>query len=220
MVSVLQRARRFIARRILRRSALHMWQGRARQYGARAVLHISHTTDEMEAVTRMQKSLILPLLAQQLRGDEKSILDVGCGPGRFTPDLAEIIHGKAIGVDPIQDFLDMAPRNANVEYRRMKPGVLPVGTGSVDVVWICLVLGGLTEERVLRSTVVEVQRVLAPSGLLLLVENTSEKQDGDYWKFKPVSHYQTLFDFAELRHLSDYYDLGERISILAGRQCR
>ncbi len=218
MVHGVQTLKSFISRNLLRRSPLHMWRKRARQYGERAALNIGHSANEVERVTQGQKNILFPLLVQQLRGDEKLLLDLGCGPGRFTPDLAEIIHGKAIGVDPITDFIEMAAQTGNVEYRRMKPGAIPMPTASIDVVWICLVLGGLTQKRVLRKTLSEVKRVLAPEGLVMLIENTSAKKDGDYWKFRSVSTYQSFFDFVDLKHLSDYHDLGERISIMAGRK--
>jgi len=63
------------------------------------------------------------------------------GPGRFTVDLASLIKGKAIGVDPIKHLLDLAPRNQDVEYRLMSETAIPLEADSIDIVWICLVLG-------------------------------------------------------------------------------
>lgn len=219
MGRTLQKIKKIISRHIIRRSALGMWKKRAKQYGRRAVLNIGHSEEELEAVTQMQKEKIFPFLKQELKGDEKIILDLGCGPGRFTPDLAKIIQGRAVGVDPIKDFIDMAPKNANVEYRLMKEGVIPVDDSSINVVWICLVLGGIIKELVLQNIVSEVNRILKNGGLIMLIENTSDKKDGEYWKFRSIAYYQSLFDFAELKHFSDYYDFGERISIMAGRKC-
>lgn len=200
-------------------SHIEYWRKRARQYSERSVINIGHSEGEVEAVTKMQKETIFPYLKKQLTGREKLILDFGCGPGRFTCDLAAMIQGKAIGVDPIRYLIDLAPKNENVEYRLMKEGVIPVNDASMDVVWICLVLGGITDDDLLRSTMFEIKRVSKMDGLIFLVENTSEKKSGDYWKFRPVKTYQTLFDFIELKHISDYFDLGERISIMAGRKC-
>jgi SAM-dependent methyltransferase len=219
MGRTLQKIKKIISRHIIRRSALRMWKKRAKQYGRRAVLNIGHSEEELEAVTQMQKEKIFPFLKQELKkGDEKIILDLGCGMGRFTPDLAKIILGKAVGVNPIKDFIDMAPRSGNVTYRLMKESVIPLDENSVDAVWICLVLGGIIKERFLRNIVSEVNRVLKNGGLIMLIENTSEKKDGEYWKFRSLAFYRSLFDFAELKHFSDYYDLGERISIMAGRK--
>jgi len=214
---ILSQIKTFVARYVISRSAICMWKKRAKQYGPRAALNIGHSDAEIEAVTRMQKEKIFPLLKNELKGNENTILDLGCGPGRFTPDLAELIQGKAIGVDPIQDFLDMAPKHEDVEYRPMKESTIPADDESVDIVWICLVLGGIIKTRVLRSIVSEVDRTLKPEGLLLLTENTADAKDGAYWKFRSVEFYQSLFGFAELKHFSDYYDLDERIPIMVGR---
>lgn len=218
MGNTLQKIKVFVSKHIISRSSIGMWKKRAKQYGTRAVLNIGHSDEEIEAVTRMQKDKIFPFLKRELTGREKTILDFGCGPGRFTPDLAELIQGKAIGVDPIQDFLEMAPRGGNVEYRLMKEIIIPLADESIDVVWVCLVLGGIIKERVLRNIVSEVDRVLKPGGLIVLIENTTDAKDGEYWKFRSVEFYQYLFGFAELKHFSDYYDLGERISVMAGRK--
>jgi SAM-dependent methyltransferase len=218
MGQTLQKIKRIISEYIISRPVLSYWKKRAKQYGRWAVLNISHSEEELEAVTQMQKEKMFPFLKQELKGDEKIILDLGCGPGRFTPDLAKIIQGKAVGVDPIKDFIDMAPRSGNVTYRLMKESVIPLDENSVDVVWICLVLGGIINERVLRNVVSEVNRILKNGGLIMLIENTSEKKDQEYWKFRSVAFYQSLFEFAKLKHFSDYYDLGERISIMAGRK--
>jgi SAM-dependent methyltransferase len=77
------------------------WTKRALRHGERAVLNLGHKHEEEAAVTAAQKESLLPMLRSRLRGDEKIVLDYGCGPGRFTAALAETIHGRAIGVDPI-----------------------------------------------------------------------------------------------------------------------
>jgi ubiquinone/menaquinone biosynthesis C-methylase UbiE len=51
------------------------------------------------------KEILFPLLQSQLTGTECNLLDFGCGPGRFTTDLAELISGKAVGVDVVPDLL-------------------------------------------------------------------------------------------------------------------
>jgi ubiquinone/menaquinone biosynthesis C-methylase UbiE len=100
----------------------------------------------------------------------------------------------------------------------MTEGRLPVESSSIDIVWICLVLGGVVDDHVLLETILEVRRVLKEDGLLFLIENTEQKDSTSYWKFRQFDHYRSLFDFVTLHHLGDYYDLGERISIMAGRR--
>ena len=217
-------ARRVIGRCLrtlgVRRAApapLEYWTERARAFGPRSVLNLGHAEREYESVTSAQKRELFPLLGRCVTGQEKVALDFGCGPGRFTADLAGLIKGRAIGVDLVPAYLDMAPPHENVEYRPMEPGRIDLPDRSVDLVWVCLVLGALREP-VLGRSAAEIERVLRPGGLLFVVENTSEQADAPHWAFRPVTEYQRLFPSVALRHIHDYTDLGERISVLAGRR--
>jgi len=198
-------------------SNLAYWERRAKQYGPRAVLNLSHASHEIDEVTEKQKEEIFPCFGEALRGDERVVLDFGCGTGRFTVDLAQWVKDVAIGVDPVKTLLEMAPKDPRVEYRVMEEGEIPVPDQSVDIVWICLVLGGI-KGTALDQTIREIDRVLKTDGLLFLVENTCEKASVEYWTFRQVSDYQQMFPFAPLKHLHDYHDVGERISIMAGRK--
>ncbi len=193
------------------------WNQRAKAYGRRSVLNISHTDEEYDAVTKMQHAEIFPHLEQQLNGHEQVLLDFGCGPGRFCGSLAKRIDGKVIGVDPTAELIEIAEPAAGVEYRVMEGRDIPLGNDSVDVVWICLVLGGIVDTDDLNYAVSEIERVLKPGGLLLVVENTTDKPGNERWVCRPVRFYQELFGAVKLTHLSDYTDSGEQNSILAGR---
>ncbi|CAN5763812.1 hypothetical protein BH23GEM3_BH23GEM3_08030 [soil metagenome] len=209
---------RRVYERIGRKTGIGYWEKRAKRYGARSVLNIGHTGEEMAALTERQKEILFPLLAGQLRGDERVIVDFGCGPGRFTPSLSELVRGSAIGVDPIQRLLDLAPCANGVEYRRVESGRIPVADGSADVIWVCLVLGTITEEDALGAAAAEIRRVLHPDGLLFVVENTARKPDLPHFRFRTVDAYLSLFPWAQLDVVGGYEDLGERISVLAGRR--
>ena len=47
----------------------------------------------MDAIKQKQKSILYPLFQKQLSGNEKLIVDFGCGTGRFTPDPAQMTTG-------------------------------------------------------------------------------------------------------------------------------
>ena len=193
------------------------WEWRARQFGPRSVLNLGHAESEYDAVTEAQKCELLPRLGRALRGDERLAVDFGCGPGRFTAELAALIGGRAIGFDIVQRYLDAAPLDPRVDYRLMTEGRLDLPDGSADVVWVCLVLGAIDGATLARS-VAEITRVLAPGGLLFLVENTMAGAESAYWTFRSVGQYQAMFPAVALEHLHDYRDRGEEISVLAGRK--
>jgi SAM-dependent methyltransferase len=202
-----------------RKSDVDYWEERAEKHGARSVINLGHAETEMDAVTRKQVGILFPILQRHLTGNEKLLLDFGSGSGRFTPALAMAIGGKAIGVDPIQKLLDLSPRAENVEYRLLpRDGRIPLDDDSVDVVWISLVLGTITQDADLRMAIAEVERVLKDGGLLFLVENTADKPDLKHFAFRPIDEYRTIFPSIPLKHEGDYDDLGERISIFAGRK--
>ena len=196
------------------------WEQRAETYGNRAVLNLVHPPEAYDSITRKQKEEIFPLLAKSLNGSERILLDFGCGPGRFTADLAQMISGKAIGIDPVRKFIEEARTRslqAEVEYHVTQETGIPLPDHSVDVVWVCLVLGGL-QGALLASAVLEIERVLRPGGLLFLIENTSEMKGHAHWTFRSAEDYLALFPKVTLQDGHSYDDLGQRISIIAGRK--
>lgn len=93
---------------IWNKDSIRYWEKRAKKYGARSVLNIGHSKEEIDAVTNMQKQILYPLFKGLLNGQEKVVLDFGCGTGRFTRDLGALIQGMAIGIDPIDHLLSIA----------------------------------------------------------------------------------------------------------------
>lgn len=197
-------------------SGLPYWEERAQQHGARSVLDIRHTEEEMAAITEWQQGILFPHLSRQLKGDERLVLDFGCGPGRFSPDLAELTGARVVGADPIQSLLDLAPAHPRVQYRRIEDGRIPIESDTVDIAWICLVLGTITDDDALRATAAEIRRVLRPGAVVFLVENTTRKKSLPHFRYRSIEEYRALFPGAGLEHLDDYHDRKERISIMAG----
>jgi len=211
--------RRLFSKIIPHRSSISMWRKRANTYGKRAVFNIGHSEEELDSITEIQQNEIFPILLNELLGYESTLLDFGCGPGRFTVELANIVKdSRVIGIDPVKRFLDLAPKASAVEYRLMTQAKIPLDAQSVDVVWVCLVLGAIADGALMLKTVSEIRRVMRENALLILVENTSDKIDGEFWYFRNVDYYKSIFNFVNLQCKSEYMDLGERITIMAGRK--
>jgi SAM-dependent methyltransferase len=181
------------------------------------VLNLAYRDVDFERVTAIQARNFLPLLQNLLDGSERTILDLGCGPGRFTGRLAELSTARVVGLDPVQSLVALAPRHDRVDYAVMETDRIPLADQSADVIWICLVLGGIPSPGVER-TIREIWRVLKPSGLLFLVENTSSKRNGAHWIFRSFPNYKELFPFVDLAFLGEFDDLSEQLSIMAGRK--
>jgi SAM-dependent methyltransferase len=195
------------------------WERRAALLGADAVLNVDHEPGSLEAVSDAHRDLLLPLLAQSLEPDgDALVLDLGCGSGRLTGALADLA-GRAVGADPTAALLELAPEHPGVEYRRIEDdGVLPLADGEADVVFTCLVLGGIVGDDALAATAAEVDRVLAPGGLVLLCESVSQRPFAGHWRFRTARAYRDAFAFAALAEVAAFDDAGDAVSVLAGRR--
>ncbi|MDQ8047324.1 MAG: class I SAM-dependent methyltransferase [Solirubrobacteraceae bacterium] len=204
-------------------SAVHgldYWRERARTLGARAVISTDHD-GSIDDVSAMHRAWLLPELAALLPlspGPHRTILDLGCGTGRLTGDLAELV-GHAIGVEPVESLLALATPAAEVEYRHLTDpdGPLPVADGEVQVAFTCLVLGGL-DRAALDAMGDELERTLAPCGLVFLTESVSEQAAADHWTFRSVDDYASAMPWAGLQEIARFDDAGDPVSVLAGRK--
>jgi SAM-dependent methyltransferase len=195
-------------------SQIEYWEDRANKFGAKSVIHLGHSDEEYENITKYQIDTLFPIYKDLLSGTESLILDFGCGPGRFTTELSKISNAKIIGIDPIQILLDLAPRSKNVDYMLMKQGVIPINDNTVDSIWICLVFGSITDSEVFNNTINEINRVLKNKGTLFLVEKTS--QDLSNNQTKNVEFYEKKFDFVNLKKVADYNDINDCNSVFIG----
>jgi SAM-dependent methyltransferase len=93
-------------------------------------------------------------------------LDLGCGDGRFTEELARL-GATAIGVDVAQAALKRAGRrHPGLDFRHTPiDGPLPFEDGSFDVIWASEVIEHVADTARWLS---EVRRVLVPRGRLLV----------------------------------------------------
>ncbi len=195
------------------------WQERARALGARAVVSIDHPAGhDLAVVTDGHRAVVLPALAAHLNGTERTLLDLGCGTGRLTADLAALIGGRAIGVDPVPELLALAPPDPATQFRLLEEDApLPVADGEVDVVFTLTVLGGLPADGELQAMAAELQRVLRPGGLVCLAESVSDAPEVEHWTPRSLADYAEAFPWVTLREVACFDDAGDPISVLVGR---
>jgi len=106
-----------------------------------------------------------------------SVLDVGCGPGTITIDLAQrVAPGRVVGLDASSEVLDLASAAAigagvtNVEWVAGDLYELPVGNDEFDIVHAHQVLQHLVDPA---AALREFARVCRPGGIIAV-------RDADY----------------------------------------
>lgn len=197
------------------------WRARTAALGARAVLSTDHH-GALEDVSAVHRAYLLPALATLLAREpeaRRTVLDLGCGTGRLTVDLAALA-GRAIGVDPVAELLALAPEDPAVEYRELTDtaGPLPLDDGEADVAFTCLVLGGIAGAAALAALGDELERVLTPGGLVLLAESVSARPAVGHWTFRSVAAYAAALPWAQLREVARFDDAGDAVSVMVGRR--
>ncbi|MDH6135018.1 SAM-dependent methyltransferase [Kitasatospora sp. MAA4] len=133
-----------------------------------------YTHGHQEAVLRSHRSRTAAnsaayLLAELRPGD--AVLDVGCGPGTITADLAELVGptGRVVAIDTSAQVLEQAAEYVasrgigNVEFVVADVHALPGPSGEFDVVHAHQVLQHVGDPV---AALREMRRVSAPGGLV------------------------------------------------------
>lgn len=113
--------------------------------------------------------------------DQPGVLDIGCGTGVVTLELARLSNGRVIGVDTDQSALDML--NEKIEQASLREHVktlncsmkdMQFAEGSFDIIWSEGTIFVIGFEQALK----EWRRFLRPEGYLVLharLESTEQR---------------------------------------------
>jgi arsenite methyltransferase len=112
------------------------------------------------------------LVREALRASPgERIVDVGCGPGFFCPELAEEVgaSGSVLGVDASPPMLALARTRCaghpNVELRQGDAGSLPIDDATFDAALCVQVLEYVPDAT---GALAEIRRVLRPGGRVVV----------------------------------------------------
>jgi ubiquinone/menaquinone biosynthesis C-methylase UbiE len=116
-----------------------------------------------------------------------TILDVGCGTGRYSGPLSDYFSAHVIGVDPSKKMLAAARRKGvgKTDYHVASAESLPVGDASIDLVYLSMVLHHFDDPV---AAVGEIFRVLKAGGRVALRCGSAEQiKNYPYVPFFPAS---------------------------------
>jgi len=105
----------------------------------------------------------------------ETILDLGCGTGRFTESLAAHFDAEVVGVDPSEKMLDQARRKLRdhrVRYERGCGEAIPLPTDSVDLVCMSMCFHHFNDQLLAAC---ECRRVLREAGTVVVRTGTCDR---------------------------------------------
>jgi ubiquinone/menaquinone biosynthesis C-methylase UbiE len=118
----------------------------------------------------------------------KTILDLGCGTGRFTEALAARFDAEVIGIDPSAKMLGQARkkrRDHRVHYQHGSGEQIPLIRDAVDLIFMSMVFHHFSDPLLAAR---ECRRVLAEGGTVFLRAGTFEQVSAyPYLPFFPAS---------------------------------
>lgn len=177
----------------------------------------SKAEDKTEQVTEYLK--------QEVR--EKVVLDAGCGTGKYLERLEPFVK-KYIGIDLSFQQLEKASAKISREETTLIQGnlkKLPLKDNSMDIVISTWVLGTITNIEERKSCLKELQRVVVPTGKIILIENaegsefesirgrTKNKKTKEYndWLiahgFYKIKTIETYFLFSTLKEAKKCFEV-------------
>jgi len=108
------------------------------------------------------------------RGSVRTILDLGCGTGRFCASLANRFGAIVVGLDPSEKMLAQARgkrERADVCYERGTAEAIPVAGRAVDLIFISM---SFHHFRYPEGVAKECRRVLREDGTIVVRTGTRE----------------------------------------------
>ena len=168
---------------------------------------------------------VLDFLKQVVKG--KSILDLGCGTGKYLIPLAPLANAYC-GLDISEDQLRIVKSKGNgfdnVSFLCSSAESINLPDESVDAVISTWVLGTILDEKRREKATREAERVLKRNGKIFLVENDiggefeairgrypdirRTKRYNDWLEsrgFRPIKRFETYFEFDSVREAKQIF---------------
>ena len=131
----------------------------------------------MKRFPELYRDLALIIIKNISNKSDSVIVDLGTGPGLLSKELNKLVpEAKIIGIDPSNEMLKLAKKNANIEIKIGSSENIPMENGSTDIVVSRFNLSYWDDPRKGFS---EVNRILKPGGKFVI-----EGLNRDFPRFK------------------------------------
>lgn len=136
-------------------------------------------------------NLWMNAMAPHVRNEDiKTIIDLGCGTGRFTKELSEKFNCNVTGIDPSEKMLSVAKKETviypEIQFIQGDSSSIPVNDSSADMVFLSQVYHHIPD---LDMFVSEAGRVLKKNGYVCIRNSTIDNMDSFlYPKFFPKAY--------------------------------
>lgn len=111
----------------------------------------------------------------------KTIIDLGCGTGRFTEALSDHFSARVYGIDPSRKMLTTAKQSISaplIGFAQGSAEYIPLADGVADLVFLSMVYHHIQDKG---EAVREFKRVLRAGASLCIRTSTQESLDSYLW---------------------------------------
>lgn len=123
------------------------------------------------------------MFMDKIKSQTNSILDFGCGIGRWQEFLLE--YGDYCGCD----IIDFSSKN----FELIKNYLIPFVGVKFDLIWTCVTLQHVIDDDLLENYIRQFYNRLKTNGKLIITENVSNNKSNNYISFRSLNDYLNLF---------------------------
>jgi SAM-dependent methyltransferase len=154
------------------------------------------------------------------RMDPGSVLDFGCGYGRFLRKMHSLWpKAKLHGVDLCPEAIEHIARDSNwFDCGKPKLSTSIPARLKVDLVFDCLALQHVTDDGMLKKTVADFGRILKPGGRFVLFENIASP-GADHVRDMTAAEYMALWPEPQWLDCGMLMLGSQEHALLIGRKC-
>jgi ubiquinone/menaquinone biosynthesis C-methylase UbiE len=144
------------------------------------VFPASHARSLLNPARRLVQSPKRTIAAASFPVDGR-ILEVGCGPGFFSPYIARAVpQGQVVLLDLQREMLTIAKERVDAGFVQADATRVPIASAQFDGVFVATMLGEVPDRA---ACIEEARRLLRPCGVLAIAET---RRDSDFIKLSAL----------------------------------